>query len=194
VARANTKRRRPARSTAAKPIRRTRRPTKPAPRSRATAKPTRSGRRPSHGAPRRRALTALNEMRGGKSLTKAAKRAKTTRGTVRKYAKSAVVRTTRGRYKPRGYDRLTREMRFLTADGVLALPVRSSASASRIGEYFNAVNRYLKTGRADSLRAFRGKSVKVKGVTHKFVIDPLALDRLAMAGEVFFEDLYPITA
>ncbi len=155
--------------------------------------PRRLARKIAQAAPRRRALTALHEMRAGKSLTKAARRSKTSRVTVRKYAKTAVVRTDSGRYKPRGYDRLTREMRFLTDNGVIALPIQSSASASRIGEYWNAVDRYLKTGRVDRLRVFANKRVKVRGMPYKFVTDTLVLDRLANAGEVRFEDLYPLT-
>jgi len=150
--------------------------------------------RPSAKRPKRRVLDAVAKMRKGKSLTRAARSAHTTRDTVRKYASSVVVRTTGGRYKSRGYDRLTREMRFLTDEGVVALPIRSSASASRIGEYWNAVDRYLRTGKLDHLGAFTSKLVKVKGVSHKFVTDPRTLDRLANAGEVRFEDLYALTS
>lgn len=156
--------------------------------------PKRAARKVAQAAPRRRALTALHEMRAGKSLTKAARRSKTTRATVRKYAKSAVERTQQGRYKSRGYDRLTREMRFPTPNGLVALPVRSSASASRIGEYWNAVDRYLRTGRVDRLKMFEGKNIKVKGRSHRFITDTLSLDRLANAGEVQFEELYALTA
>lgn len=88
---------------------------------------------------------------------------------------------------------LTREMRFLTPRGVIALPIRSSHSASDIGEYWNAVNHYLKTGRTTRLRAFRGKTVQAGGTQHRFVTDEETLERLANAGEVRFEDLYVLT-
>lgn len=144
-------------------------------------------------APRRRALDAVAHMRKGKSLTRAAKLAHTTRATVVKYARSAVTRPSGKPYKALGYDQLTREMRFLTPQGVEALPIRSSASASRIGEYWNAVNHYLRTGRSNRLKPFRGKAVQVRGRHHRFITDELTLERLANAGEVRFEDLYALT-
>jgi hypothetical protein len=144
--------------------------------------------------PKRRVLNAVAKMRKGKSLTRAARSAHTTRKTVRKYAGRVVVPTTGRRYKSLGYDRLTRELRFLTEEGLIALPIRSSASASRIGEFWNAVDRYLRTGRIDRLKVFEGKNVKVKGRSHRFITDPLTLDRLANAGEVQFEELYALTA
>jgi hypothetical protein len=85
-------------------------------------------------------------------------------------------------------------MRFLTDEGLVALPIRSSASASRIGEYWNAVDRYLRTGQTEDLEPFAKKLVRVRGVPHKFVTDPMLLDRLANAGEVRFDDLYALTA
>ena len=110
-----------------------------------------------------------------------------------KYARSAVVHPRGKPYKALGYDQLTREMRFLTSKGVSALPIRSSASASRIGEYWNEVDRYVRTGRSDGLRRFRNKAVIVRGKRHPFVTDEALLDRLANAGEVRFEDLYALT-
>jgi prophage tail gpP-like protein len=143
-------------------------------------------------APRRRALAAVSQMRKGKSLTRAAKLAHTTPGTVKRYAPKIVVQPKSGRYEAKPYDQLTREMRFLTPKGVTALPIRSSASASRIGEYWNEVDRYVRTGRSDGLRRFRNKSVTVRGKRHPFVTDEALLDRLANAGEVRFEDLYAL--
>lgn len=150
-------------------------------------------RRPTEASTRRRVLAALAQMRKGKSLTRASKFAHTSRQTVVKYAKSAIRRTGGKTYKAAGYDQLTREMRFLTPNGVVALPIRSSASASRIGEYWNAVNHYLKTGRSNRLKAFRGKAVQVRGGHHRFITDERTLERLANAGEVRFEDLYALT-
>lgn len=144
--------------------------------------------------PRRRALDAVAQMRKGKSLSHAARLAHTTPPTVIKYAGSVIAQKGTGPYKAVGYDRLTREMRFLSHDGVVALPIQSSASASRIAEYWNAVNHYLKTGHATRLNEFRGKTVRVRGGRHRFVTDEAILDRLANAGEVRFEDLYALTA
>jgi hypothetical protein len=96
--------------------------------------------------------------------------------------------------RKRGTSRhLTKEMRFLTPQGVVALPIRNSQAASDIGEYWNAVNHYLKTGRSNRLRPFRGRSVQAAGAQHGFVTDEATLERLANAGEVRFEDLYVLT-
>lgn len=174
-------------------MRRRQRKPKPSSKPSNRKKGARKSVRASRPAARRRALDAVAGMRKGKSLTRAAKLAHTTRATVVKYARSAVTRPPGKPYKALGYDQLTREMRFLTPKGVTALPIRSSASASRIGEYWNAVNHYLKTGRSNRLRAFRGKTVQVRGGHHRFVTDELTLERLANAGEVRFEDLYALT-
>lgn len=145
--------------------------------------------------PKGRALDAVAEMRRkGKSLTKATQAVHTTRKTVRKYAASAVGPKEHGRYTPKAYDRLTRPMRFLTPDGLIELHIRSSTSASRIGEFWNAVDTYLRTGRTGALNRFRGKVVRLNGVAYPFVTDPRTLDRLANAGEVRFEDLYALRA
>jgi hypothetical protein len=130
----------------------------------------------------------------GRSLSAAARLAHTTPATVRKYAGTAVARTTEGRYAATAVDHIARPMRFLAPDGVIAIEVPDSRAATLIGEYWNAVNRYLRTGRADALRRFAGRDVRVGRRRHRFVTDPLTLDRLANAGEVRFEDLYALNA
>jgi hypothetical protein len=85
-------------------------------------------------------------------------------------------------------------MRFLSPDGVMALDVRSSTVATRIGKYWNAVDRYLRTGRKDALAPFRGKRLRAGARLHEFITSPRMLDRLANAGEVRFEDLYALSS
>jgi hypothetical protein len=166
-------------------------PTPLARRARSTRKaPT----EPSRSGAERRALDALAGMRHGKSLSKAARSARTTPDTVRKYAGRGIVQLPEGRYAPLAYDTIRRPLKFLAPDGVVAVTVRSSASASRIAEYWNAVNRYLRTGRTDALRPFRGEHIRSGRKLHRFVTDPSTLDRLGNAGEVRFEDLYGLTS
>jgi hypothetical protein len=130
--------------------------------------------------------------REGISLTRAARRAGTTPATVRKYVGSALRRDTRGRYVVKPSDRLTREMRFFVSDGMIEIKFRSSRAATRIAEHAAAVDRFLRTGRTDALESFIGKSVRgTNGVVHPFVTDPATLERLANAGEISFERLYP---
>ena len=66
--------------------------------------------------------------------------------------------------------------------------------ASKISEYWTAVDRYLKTGNADTLQKFAGKSIRVGKNQFEFVTDLQILDRIASAGEVSFEDIYPTKA
>lgn len=144
-------------------------------------------------SPKQRALSALALMRHGKSLNRAAKLAHTSPATIKKYAGTAVRRQPRGVYTPRLSDHIDRPMRFLTPSGVTAITVRDSHSASLIGKYWNAVDRFLVTGQRDALNRFRGERVRVGKRTYPFVTDPLVLERLANAGEVRFEAIYKIT-
>lgn len=140
---------------------------------------------------RQRALDALRQMREeGKSLTQAAWAAQTTPRTVHKYVAPALRKTPVGRYVPTRSDRLTRQLRFLTPDGVISLNVRGSRTASETARYWTAVDRYLRTGLTDALEEFKGRTIRIGKAAHPFVTDPGTLDRLANAGQVSFEDLY----
>lgn len=139
---------------------------------------------------RERALHALSLMRvDDYSLTAAAKEAHTTLDTVRKYAGSALSKEG-AYYEASAWDRIVRPMKFITPKGLVALDVKDSRSASRIGRYMHAVDEYLKTGNEEVLRPFRSKKVVVDGVANSFVTDPGVLEQLANIGEVQFEDLY----
>ena len=140
-----------------------------------------------------RTTQALKRLRRGQSLTRAAKAAGTTRSTVLKYAGRRIERTAAGKVIARRFDQRVRSMRFLTVDGVIAVDVRGSESASRLGTYWNAVDHYLKTGDLNQLKPFKGKHLQSRGVRHPYITDPPTLDRLADAGEVRFEDLYNIS-
>jgi len=110
---------------------------------------------------------------------------------VRRYAPDVVRRTPTGQYAVKASDRLYRELHFLTPNGRIVLGVSDSRTASRIARYWAAVDRYLKTGKTDALREYRGGSVRVGKVSYPFVTDPQTLNRLGRAGEVSFDDLYP---
>lgn len=139
---------------------------------------------------RERALTALSHMRCGLSLRKAAKEAHTTADTVRRYVPRALDRMSSGRYVAKPVDGYERALYMLTDRGKLAITVRGSKAASKIAEYWSAVDHFLKTGKTDRLRAFRGQSVRAGKVTYPFITNPNTLRRLGYAGEVSFEELY----
>lgn len=140
-----------------------------------------------------RALRVLRLMREGRSLTAAARAAHIDPRTARRYIGGAMRRTAR-RYVPARSDTFPRMLRFVTPDGVVALKVRSSLSASRIARYWTAVDHYLRSGDTQRLRAFRGNAVRTGKLAYPFITDPRTLDRLAQAGEVRFEELYVLTA
>lgn len=147
--------------------------------------------RPAERQARDRALEVVQLMRReGLSLSHAAKQAGTTPNAVRRHAGRALERTGSGGYRAKPYDRMVREMRFLTGEGLMVLPVRDSRSATKLARYMAAVDHYLRTGDDARLRRFRGKGIWVDKRFHPFITDLDLLDRLANAGEVSFEELY----
>ncbi len=147
--------------------------------------------RPAERQARDRALETVQVMRrDGLSLSRAARQVGTTPNAVRRHAGRALEQTARGRYRAKPYDRLLRQMRFLTAKGVTVLSVRDSRSAAKLARYMSAVDHYLRTGDDRLLRRFRGQGIWVEKRFRPFLTDLDPLDRLADAGEVSFEELY----
>lgn len=140
---------------------------------------------------REQALDAIALMRRDDTLTiaQAARRAGTTVDTMLRYAGAALEKRG-GRYHAKPYDRLARAMEFLTPEGVISLEVRDSRSRRRIGEYMNAVKRYVNTGDARGLRKFQGRAIRIDGRGYPFATDTATLDRLASAGELGFDNIY----
>lgn len=109
---------------------------------------------------------------------------------MQKYVGTALWRAENGRYKAKPSDLFVRSIRFATAEGLTNIDVRGARLASRVAEYWNAVDHYLKTGETDPLNKFVDKSIKIGPLVYPFITDPRILNRLANAGEVAFEDLY----
>jgi hypothetical protein len=150
--------------------------------------------RPSHAnaLARERALAALSRMRSGLSLNAASREAHTTAATVRRYLPTAVHRTKSGRFVASTSDQYARSIRILTAQGQKIVAVRGSRTASRIAEYWSAVDHFLKAGSTQRLWKFRGQSFQAGKVRYPFLTSPETLKRLGFAGEVQFEDLYAL--
>jgi hypothetical protein len=143
---------------------------------------------------RKRALGVLSRMRTeGKSMTAAIREVETSKRTVVRYVGSALVQQPSGRYRATLSDRFRRGLHFLTAEGQISITLYSSRLASKVAEYWTAVDHYLKTGDATRLNLFVGKTIRAGKQSYPFITDPRNLDRIANAGEVSFEDLYAIS-
>ncbi len=142
---------------------------------------------------RERALAALVLMRRQKlSLSAAAKAEHTNPRTVKRFVGSALRQEDpRGRYKPTAHDRIPRELRIPTPEGVQTVVVRDSRQASKLAEYWAAVHRYLETGDASAVQKFHGESITdANGRQVPLLTDLDELDRLGNAGVLSFESLY----
>ena len=135
---------------------------------------------------RRRALNAVNEMRREDlSLTAAARKAKTTPATVRRYAGDSLTLRNQ-RWEAVLADRKIRSMYVNTGGHVVPVKVRGSRKASELSAYHNAVGYYLATGEADRLQPFLGKSVG--GLEYETDLD--VLDEMARRGQLSIESIY----
>ena len=129
----------------------------------------------------------------GKSMTAAIREVETSKQTVDRHVGSALIQERNGRYRATPSDRFRRDLHFLTPEGQIAISIRSSRLASKVAEYWTAVDHYLKTGDTTRLATFIGKTIRAGKQTLPFVTDPRTLNRIANAGEVSFEDLYAIS-
>jgi hypothetical protein len=124
----------------------------------------------------------------GVSLTKAAREYGLTPKAVLARAGSALRKTKSGRYVARPSDKL---LRVLVLPGQNEVAVRDSVTASKIAEYSDAVQRYLRTGDSSRLRKFRRlKLLDETGKRIKLLTDLAELQRLGSAGVLSFESLY----
>ena len=140
---------------------------------------------------RRRALDALRLMRAGRSMSAAARLARTTPETMEKYVGTELGTDQDGRRAASEEDDLIRPMVFLTEDGRIPVEIVGSRDASRLALYEQAADEFLRTGEDFALRDFDGDSViDADGNEHFFLTDLDVLERLANVGEVSFEDLY----
>jgi hypothetical protein len=130
-------------------------------------------------------------MRHGESLSAAARTVGTTPDAVRRYAGSALIRGTRGRYEAKSSDRLYRKMWFLDARGKVMAEPANSREAAKLGRYWDAVRQYADTGDDRALRRFRRQLLRLRDKTRlPFLTDTDIIDYLGDAQELSFEDIY----
>jgi hypothetical protein len=142
-----------------------------------------------------RILHAISRMRAdGFSLSRASREYGIDRRRVLKLAGSA-LRKEKGRYVATASDRLLRILVVPTPDGLREIAVRDSRQASKLAEYWDAVQWYLQKGDESELRKFHGKQIKdAAGEPIRLLTNREELDRLGSAGVLSFESLYASAA
>ena len=127
-----------------------------------------------------RVIDAISKMRNSKvSLTQAAREARVSPRTVTKWGKSALRKNKSGKYVVKKNDNLLRILSIPTPEGPRSIALRGSKQASLLGEYWNAVHRYLQTGDTSRLKEFRGEHItNADGLDVPLLVDPEVLNRL----------------
>jgi hypothetical protein len=139
-----------------------------------------------------RAVHVIAKMRSENiSLTKASHEFGLNPKAVQALAGSALRKSKNGRYVARPNDKLLRVLVIPSPKGLSEVAVRGSEIASKIAEYSDAVQKYLRTGDSSSLKKFRQiKLLDEKGKRIKLVTDLAKLQELGSAGVLSFESLY----
>ncbi len=142
-----------------------------------------------------RVVHVITKMRAeGTSLTRASQEFGLNPRVVRARAGSALRKAKSGRYVARPSDKLLRVLVIPSAQGLKEIAVRGSEIASKIAEYSDAVQRYVRTGDSSRLKKFRRlKLLDEKGNRIKLLTDLAELQKLASAGVLSFESLYRST-
>lgn len=142
-----------------------------------------------------RVAHVIAKMRSDKvSLTRASHEFGLDPRAVRARAGSVLRKTKSGRYVARPSDKLLRVLVIPSQQGLKEIAVRGSEIASKIAQYSDAVQRYLRTGDSSRLKKFRRlKLVNEKGERIKLLTDLAELQKLASAGVLSFESLYRST-
>jgi len=134
----------------------------------------------------------LKILRQEKSFTKAAKAVKLSPERLRSYAAEKGIVEKHGRRWVFKLD-LTRRVLVFSDGQRSTITVNKDTQASRIGEYMNAVRRFLETNNRKHLKPFVGKSVTdADGKKHLLETRSNTLYRLAHTGGSSFEQVYRI--
>ena len=139
-----------------------------------------------------RVVHVIAKMRSeGASLTKASREFGLNPKTVKTRAGTALRKTKSGRYVPRPSDKLLRVLVIPDPQGQREVVVKDSIVASKIAEYSDAVQKFLRTGDSSRLKKFRRiRLLEENGQRIKLVTDLAELQRLGSAGVLSFESLY----
>jgi hypothetical protein len=138
--------------------------------------------RPAARQARERAFKALAEARrSGEPVAKVARIYRVSMSSVQRYVAPALEKRA-GRWHAKPQDRLYRQITTLTTEGVKTLDTYNSRTAQLLARYHNAVRQFLRTGNADSLKPFKGKTFRVGKHTYRLETDPKRIKALQEAG------------
>lgn len=139
-----------------------------------------------------RVVEVISKLRSQKtSLRQTAREVGVDPRTVVRLGGSALKKDSRGCYQAKKTDRLLRMLMVPTSEGASEIAVRDSRHATVLGEYWNAVHRYLATGDASGIKKFEGRQITDADGKHVALLTNLAeLDRLGSAGVMTFESIY----
>jgi hypothetical protein len=137
-------------------------------------------------------LKVLNQMREGKSLTKSSKEFGLDKEIVKHHIKSA-IRKKRERWMAKRFDRIERCLAINERGKSRKIITTNFKDASLIGEYHNAVKKFLETGDIKLLKKFKRRVIRdSKGKRHKLETKPESLYEISeMREEEEFLDIYP---
>ena len=143
-----------------------------------------------------KSLRVLAKMRTeGLSLKQSAKQAGIKPAMVRGITGRTLKPRSNGSYAVSKTDSLLRVLQIATPDGTREIATRSWRDASRLGQYWDAVNKYIRTGDDSRLKKFKGKYIRdANGEKVPLITDENELKRLGSAGVLSFESLYARSA
>lgn len=135
---------------------------------------------------------ALRDMRGGTSMTAAAREQRISSKRLSQFIKAhRIARYQGGEW--RFSDTRPRRVPIIQNAQIKAIIVPGFDEASRVGKYHNAVGRFVRTQDIQVLAPFSGDAVKdIRGKAHPFETDPNALIRYALKDEPEFHEIYQI--
>ncbi len=130
---------------------------------------------------REKSLEVLRKVRNGESLSKASRELHISQRTVMKHTNA--FKKVRGRWIAKSQDRISRIMSTYENGKQLWVDIRDSRTASRIGRYNSAVNKFLMTGNTDVLKPFRKPFRDANGKLHYFDTEPEKLYKIVESQE-----------
>ncbi len=143
-----------------------------------------------------RVVHTISKMRADRSsLQNAATEFDVDSKVVLRLGRSALRKTSSGRYKARASDKLLRVLQVPTPEGLQEVITRDSREASKLARFSDAIQKYLQTGDSSGLKRFRRyRATNLKGKKIQLLTDLDELTRQGSAGVLSFESLYARTA